>query len=152
MLKCERFFADFRVEGKSRHFNKRDFFFHSARALCVLFYVCYYIILRFLKLVFISFLYLLFLLFSADFHDNLAKLLEQFFALHSGEFVGDHVGIRQSDDDGDAQASAAGADEEEEDGWSDSFRVVPEVPSESSDVVVQKEGGAQGENTTDEHV
>ena len=118
-------------------------------------YVCYFmcaIILRFLKLVFISFLYLLFLLFSADFHDNLAKLLEQFFALHSGEFVGDHIGIRQSDDDGDAQASAAGADEEEEDGWSDSFRVVPEVPSESSDVVVQKEGGAQGENTTDEHV
>ena len=92
------------------------------------------------------------LLFSADFHDNLAKLLEQFFALHSGEFVGDHVGIRQSDDDGDAQASAAGADEEEQDGWSDSFRVVPEVPSESGDVVVQKEGGAQGENTTDEHV
>ena len=110
-----------------------------------------FIILRFLKL-FISFLSLLFLFFSADFHDNLAKLLEQFFALHSGEFVGDHVGIRQSDDDGDAQASAAGADEEEEDGWSDSFRVVPEVPSESSDVVVQKEGGAQGENTTDEHV
>jgi hypothetical protein len=30
--------------------------------------------------------------------------------------------------------------------------VVPEVPPESSDVVVQKEGGAQGENTTDEHV
>ena len=61
--------------------------------------------------------------------------------------MGDHVGIRQSDDDGDAQASAAGADEEEEDGWSDSFRVVPEVPPESGDVVVQKEGGAQGENT-----
>jgi len=110
-----------------------------------------FIILRFLKL-FTSFLSLFFLLFSADFHDNLAKLLEQFFTLHSGEFVGDHVGIRQSDDDGDAQASAAGADEEEEDGWSDSFRVVPEVPPESSDVVVQKEGGAQGENTTDEHV
>lgn len=112
--------------------------------MCYLLFYC-------LKL-FISFLSLFFLFFSADFHDNLAKLLEQFFALHSGEFVGDHVGIRQSDDDGDAQASAAGADEEEEDGWSDSFRVVPEVPPESSDVVVQKEGGAQGENTTDEHV
>ena len=100
-----------------------------------------FIILRFLKL-FTSFLSLFFLLFSADFHDNLSKLLEQLFTLYPSKFVGERVRIRQTDDDGDAQTSAAGADQKEEYGWTHSFSVVPEVSLESSDIVVQEEGDA----------
>ena len=80
--------------------------------------------------------------FSADFHDNLSKLLEQLFTLYPSKFVGERVRIRQTDDDGDAQTSAAGADQKEEYGWTHSFSVVPEVSLESSDIVVQEEGDA----------
>jgi len=68
--------------------------------------------------------------------------LEQFFALYSGELVGERVGIRQADDDGDAQTSPSGADDEEEDGWPDSLRVVSEISTKPNDVVVHEEGGA----------
>ena len=80
--------------------------------------------------------------FSADFHDNLSKLLEQLFTLYPSKFVGERVRVRQTDDDGDAQTSATGADQKEEYGWTHSFSVVPEVSLESSDIVVQEEGDA----------